>query len=597
MHATAKQVIVIGVDGMDPGFVERHWSDLPNLARLRQRGGFSRLATTTPPQSPVAWASFLTGLDPEQHGIFDFAERNPSTLQLFSSMSASEAPRFRLPLGPYQIPLSPARVRSLRNGRPFWEMLGDRGIPSMIVRLPVNYPPSDSGEELAGMGTPDLRGTEGTFTFFTDDPDETSRVVAGGVIVRTRLANERATLVIEGPPNSLRHDQKPSRVTISVDVDPAQPFARFACGEELIVLKQGEWSDWVPVDFPLLEHVTTVHGMVRIYAKQLHPRFEIYVSPVNVDPLAPSLPIASPARFSHAVAADIGRYSTLGIPEDTAALRQGAFDLKDFLSSTRLVLSEERRLLDDSLRRYQSGLLVFYFSSVDQNSHILWEQHEPELLAYYRAVDDSIGEVRRRAPSAQLIVMSDHGFTSFTRAVHLNAWLRDHGLLAMRDEKTIDWAHTRAYAMGLNALYLNLAGREKYGIVQPGAEARAVENSLRSELLAFRDPENDRSVVETLTAVNAPEYPGTAPDLIVGYGTGYRASWETALGEAPSVEIEDNVDAWIADHCINAADVPGILLTSEPMRLTDPRLTDLPVTILRLFGVAPGQGMKGRSIF
>ena len=594
--ASDKHVIVIGVDGMDPGFVERHWGDLPNLARLRERGWFARLATTTPPQSPVAWSTFITGLDPAQHGIFDFVERDPETMQPFSSLGDTEEPRFRLPLGPYRIPLTSARVRTRRNGKPFWEILSEQGIPVMIVRLPVNYPPSRSGDELAGMGTPDLRGSEGTFTYFSDDPGEIPRTVDGGVILKPILSNGHAELSLEGPPNSLRADSRPAHAVLSVDIDPEKPFATVATGTAQAVVEQGEWSGWLPLEFPLIDHLVSVRGMVRVFAKQLHPQFEMYVSPVNVDPAAPALPISTPASFSRDVAQDVGRYSTLGIPEDTAALRQGVFDMREYLNAARLTVSDERALLIESLRRFESGLLVFYFSSVDQNSHILWDQHELELLDFYRSVDQAIGDVKLRAPSAQLLIMSDHGFASFTRAVHLNAWLRDQGLLAERDGK-IDWTRTRAYALGLNGLYLNLAGREKYGIVRQGTERIAIGGLLRKKLLEFRDAVDNRAVVETVTTVHAPAFAKTAPDWIVGYAPGYRASWQTALGEVPGSEIEDNIDAWIADHCINAQDVPGVLLTAQPIRLPDPRLTDLPVTILRMFGVQPPPEMHGRSIF
>lgn len=589
-------MIVIGVDGMDPGFLERHWRDLPNLAKLRERGWFARLGTTTPPQSPVAWSSFITGLDPAEHGIFDFVERDPQTMQPFSSLGVTEESPFRLPLGPYRIPLRSARVRTRRHGQPFWDVLSDHGIPVMIVRLPVNYPPSRAGDELAGMGTPDLRGSEGTFTYFTDDPGETPRAVDGGLILKTALSNGHAELSVEGPSNSLRSDSRPVHAVLSIDVDPDKPFATISSGIAQGVIGQGEWSGWLPLDFPLIDHLARVHGMVRVFAKQLHPGFEIYVSPVNADPAAPALPISTPASFSRDIAQEIGRYSTLGIPEDTAALRQGVFDMREYLTAARLTVSDERALLIESLRRFESGLLVFYFSSVDQNSHILWGQHELELLDFYRSVDQAIGDVKLRAPSAQLLIMSDHGFAPFDRAVHLNAWLRDQGLLAERDGK-IDWTRTRAYALGLNGLYLNLAGREKFGIIHQGAESRALGDLLRNKLLDFRDPAGDRAVVETVTPVHAPAFANTAPDWIVGYTPGYRASWQTALGEVPSVEIEDNIDAWIADHCINAQDVPGVLLAAQPIRLPDPRLTDLPATILRMFGVAPPPEMHGRSIF
>ena len=503
-----RKVIVIGVDGMDPGFVERHWADLPNLARLRGRGSYSHLETTNPPQSPVAWSTFITGLDPGEHGIFDFVHRDPVTLAPYLSTDKTLEPRFTLRLGPYVLPLSRSRVVSLRKGRAFWEYLSDRGVPVTIVRIPANYPPSSAGHEIAGMGTPDLHGTQGTFTYYTDEPAETSHEVSGGLIRKVTINYSHVELSVEGPPDTLRRDHAYSTVQLIADVDPDRPYARLQVGSRMSILREGEWSEWLTADFPLLPHVVSVKGMFRVFAKQLHPRLELYVSPVNVDPDHPALPISTPASYSRKVEESVGKWSTLGIPEDTSALRQAVFDLPEFLAQSRLVLNDERRLLDDSLRRFTGGLLFFYFSAVDQNSHILWGKHEPALLSVYRAIDNSIGEVMRREPDAELMVMSDHGFAAFDRAVNLNTWLASRGF------------RTQAYGLGLNGLYL----RDK----KAGGE-------IKRELLDFRDPTNGRQVVESLADSNpSAENRPVAPDLIVGYAAGYRASWETALGEAPS---------------------------------------------------------------
>jgi predicted AlkP superfamily phosphohydrolase/phosphomutase len=590
--AHGRQVIVIGVDGMDPEFVERHWANLPNLAYLRNRGSFARLATTTPPQSPVAWSTFITGLDPAQHGIFDFVHRDPLTLEPFLSMGETRAPRFTIPLGPYELPLTRPQVVSLRKGRAFWELLAEHGIPATIIHMPVNYPPVKAGEALAGMGTPDLRGTQGTFAYYTDDPEVTEGSVPGGRIVRAEVSEGHAELRVEGPPNSLRRDHSYAAVTLSVDIDPEEPFARLGAGDAMAIVREGEWSEWMPVDFALIPHLASVRGMFRVFARQLHPRLELYVSPVNADPMSPDLPISVPPSFSREMA-QMGRYSTLGIAEDTSALRQGVFNLREFLSQSRLVLNDERKLLDESLNRFRDGFLFFYFSSVDQNSHVLWGHHEAELLGFYRAVDFEIGEVIRRKPEAELMIMSDHGFTFFNRAVGLNNWLLEHGFLAVKSgTEEIDWSRTRAYAMGLNALYVNLAGRERFGIVQPGQERDAVIQRLREGLLALRDPNNGAAVVEAVSDTNA-----ASPDLIVGYGRGYRASWQTGIGGFSSMVLEDNVDAWTADHCVNAADVPGVLFTTRTLRLSDPALKDLPVSVLALFGLKPETGMTGRSVY
>ncbi|HEY3825500.1 MAG TPA: alkaline phosphatase family protein, partial [Bryobacteraceae bacterium] len=584
-RAQGKQVIVIGVDGMDPGFVERHWADLPHLASMRARGSFTRLATTTPPQSPTAWSTFITGLDPAEHGIFDFVHRDPATMQPFLSMSETEDARFRLPLGPWELPLSRSHVVLLRKGKAFWQTLEEHGIPAMIVHMPVNYPPVESGEGLAGMGTPDLQGTQGTFRYYTDDPGDPPRAVSGGVISRAEVVDGRAVLRLEGPPNSLRRDRRNSAVELIVDVDPQLPVTRVTVGDSVAVVREGEWSDWLAVDFPLMPHLISVRGMVRVFVKQLHPHFEVYVSPVNVDPASPDLPISTPRAFSHEISRQTGRFYTLGIPEDTAAMRQGVFDLQEFLSQSRLALDDERKLLDYSLDHFRDGLLFFYFSSVDQNSHMLWGQHDAELLNIYRAVDASIGEVLRRKPTAEVMVMSDHGFASFDRSVDLNRWLYERQLLALKqNSREIDWNQTKVYAMGLNGLYLNLAGRERQGIVRHGPESQSLMERVRSELLSLRDPANGRAPIETVVAthVSGPNA-RIAPDLIVGYGPGYRGSWESGVGGMAAATFQDNTDAWIADHCINPADVPGVLFTTRKIQPSNPGIKDLPVSLLALF--------------
>ena len=455
---------------MDPGFVERHWTELPNLARLRDRGSFARLATTTPPQSPVAWSTFITGLDPAGHGIFDFVDRDPLTMQPFLSMAQTRPARLRIPLGPYELPLTRPQVVSLRRGKAFWQLLEERGIPATVIHIPANYPPVEAGEALAGMGTPDLRGTQGTFTFYTDDPGVTPGPVPGGQIVRTEVVEGHAELRVEGPPNSLRQDHAYASVKLNVDVDPEQPLARLAAGDAVAIVREGEWSGWMSADFALIPHLASVRGMFRVYARQLRPRFELYVSPVNADPMSPDLPISVPQSFSREIARRTGRYSTLGIPEDTSALRQGVFNLSEFLSQSRLVLEDEGKLLSDSLDRFREGLLFFYFSSVDQNSHILWGQHDTELLEFYRAVDASIGEVERRMPAAELMVMSDHGFASFNRAVNLNNWLYEQGLLALKTPPS-SW---RADARGHRLVpHQSLCAGAERSVCQPGRPRRS----------------------------------------------------------------------------------------------------------------------------
>ncbi len=273
-------------------------------------------------------------------------------------------------------------------------------------------------------------------------------------------------------------------------------------------------------------------------------------------------------------------------------VRQGVFTLPEFLAQSRIVHAEHDALLDDALAHFHAGLLFFYFSEVDQDSHMLWGKHDTELLNTYRAVDRSIGTVMARAGDASIIVMSDHGFAAFNTAVNLNTWLYREGFLALTGGRgeAIDWKRTRAYAMGLNAIYINLAGREKYGIVHDGTEREAVVSDLIRRLQAFKP------AIENVTRLR-PNSSRFSPDLIAGYAPGYRASWETALGEVPPDVMTGNNDAWIADHCIAAGAVPGVLISNRAPVIANPELKDLTVTILKEFGASPTPEMKGRAIY
>jgi predicted AlkP superfamily phosphohydrolase/phosphomutase len=603
------RLIVLGVDGMDPGFVERHWDALPNLAALRRQGGFTKLGTTIPPQSPVAWSTFITGLDPGGHGIFDFVHRNPADMQPFSSMAVTDEPAHTLAIGPYLLPLTSARVRFLRQGEAFWQMLEDRGVPATVIRIPNNFPPLKSKAfTLAGMGTPDLAGTFGTFSFYTEDPDEVPHDVAGGRIVKVQRQDGRVAIPIEGPANTLRKDRAATSVDMSVDIDPQQPAARFRLGGSDFILNEHEWSGWIRADFPLIPGIRSVRGMFRVYARQYHPVLQLYVSPVNIDPADPALPISSPAGYSGQLDRAIGPFYTQGIAEDTAVYRAGYFDLSEFLSQTSLVAAEETRLMQQAVADFHSGFLFVYFSTIDQNSHMLWGKHEAELLEAYRTVDRDIGWVTAHAGSATVAVMSDHGFTSFDRALNLNSWLRSEGFLQLDDSGLaaadegfahVDWSRTQAYAIGLNGLYLNLRGRERQGIV-PGDARDELLQRISRRLLALRDPVDRSPVVDAVydpRKVFHGHNLASAPDLIVGYAPRYRGSWQTALGATPAEVLEDNRDAWIGDHCIDPRAVPGLLVANRPLRLASPTLADLPVTILAAFGLPPGKGMEGHPVF
>lgn len=598
--SSERALVVIGVDGMDPGFLERHWDALPALRKLRDTGGFRSLQTTAPPQSPVAWSTFITGLDPDGHHIYDFVHREPATLALYSSMSRTDEPRLRLPVGPWIFPLSSARFISLRHGTPFWTLLADAGVPVVTLRMPTNFPPVKSGEAISGMGVPDLRGGFGTFSLYTNEPEEITRSVSGGEIIQVAVSeNARALLPLHGPANPLRKDHGITSTMLIADVDTNANAVRITAGDDVLILQAGEWSEWIPVEFPMVPYVASTKGMIRLYLKSVTPWFRLYVSPVNIDPRNPAIPISEPPTLAAAFAEETGPFYTQGIAQDTAAVRHGALSIDEYKVQSRMVFSDERTLLRHALRVFRGGFLFAYFSSVDQDSHMLWERNEAALLETYRRIDEAIGEAMETVPAATFVVMSDHGFASFARSFQLNAWLVQQGFLKVggapggENFTNVDWTQTRAYALGLNGLYLNLKGRESRGIVSRKERAATIQ-TIKRRLLEVRDPQTGIRVVQSVTE---PRESSIAPDLIVGYSPGYRAAWNTGLGATEGEVLEVNHDPWIGDHCIDPAAVPGVLLSNRPIRSSNPALRDLSVSILLFFDFSPPATMPGRDVF
>ncbi len=607
-NSHGKRVIVLGIDGMDPGFVSQHWADLPNLNRMRHEGSFERLQTTTPPQSPVAWSTFLTGMKPAATGIFDFVERDPDTYLPRSSLGESVTGGFSLPIGPYLLPLTHGHVHTFRKGTPFWKILDQHGIPTTILRMPTNYPPAKTkGYALSGMGTPDLRGTFGEFSFYTDDPNRKAGTVPGGAIIRVQLADGHTVLRVQGPANPLRNDHAPTYVHVDAFVDRTEPVARFDIGDQQLILKQGERSRWIEVHFPLIPVIQSATGMFRIYVKQLHPLFEVYISPVNIDPADPQLTITQPPSYSRRLAKAIGPFYTQGMPFATSAYRQHVFTEAEYVEQSRQVSHQLLKVLHYGVEHLHDGVLFFHFYAVDQNSHMLWGKYDKDLLKTYELVDQTVGWVEKHAPDATIIVMSDHGFTSFQRAVNLNTWLLRQGFLALKPGFTsggeffqhVDWSRTKAYAIGLNSLYVNQIDRERYGIVAPGDETKALLKNIRRRLESFRDPLNGKPVVYQAAL---PFGPGgspndSAPDMVVGYYPPYRVSWGTALGATPPKLIINNTDEWRGTHLIAPNFVPGTLITNRPVQMKHPHLYDVTVTLLSQFGIPKPPEMIGHSIF
>jgi predicted AlkP superfamily phosphohydrolase/phosphomutase len=707
-----KRFIVVGLDGQDPVLTDRFLKagKLPNFARLAKQGCYERLRTTFPSVSPVAWSSFSTGSHPARHNIYDFLDRDRRTyLPVLSSTRIGSVSR-RLKIGKYRIPLGKPELRLLRKSKPFWKVLGEHNIWSTVLRVPITFPPEKfKGALLSAMCVPDLLGTQGTFTYFTTRPGG-GDIKEGGIRVhlsgngaegkggagegeRGAPGNEptaggghgaagggysaaegehgaadgepgaagrrhdRYEAYLEGPDNDLVEGNPTMKIRLRADIDRAAGVARVSLDGETYTLAPGKLSGWVEVAFKAAPGVK-LRGICRLLVTEMDEHFGLYVTPISFDPDKPAMPVSHPSYYATYLAKKIGKYSTLGLAEDTWALNEGIIDDGAFLQMTYDIDKEREEMFFAALDKLHKGALVCVFDATDRIQHMFWRyleddhpaarvgaaggsrrvdaatgagggadagrdpapehagtgrdpvpQHKDAIEKLYIHNDALVGRVMEKLGDGDLLVVcSDHGFNSFRRGVNLNTWLHANGYLALEEGadgaaewlRGVDWSKTRAYAIGLTGMFLNVAGREQQGIVQPGAEAQALKDELVARISGLVDEEAGeigvRELFDTATLYEGP-YLENAPDLLVGYNAGYRCSWDMATGVVAGAVFEDNVKPWSGDHCIDPRLVPGVIFCNRPIDVDDPALIDIAPTALQQFGIRPPKYMDGKVLF
>ncbi len=640
------RVVILGVDGMDP-LITRSLMDrglLPNLKELAADGDFQTLGTSIPPESPVAWSDFVTGRNPGGHGVYDFLhphwQQDGSgrwSLGIVDSLSGQEEVGMAVSMFGYEIPLTGGDSYNKRLGPAFWDVLEDGGVPATVFKIPANYPPTPTGQRtMSGMGTPDVRAVGyGKYYLFTDDPLAISdKAGDGGDVVTVSIYDNTIRTALRGPDSI-----KPGEYTeapFRVDIDPTEPMIRILIDDDptrQVILREGEWSDFVTVDYELIPYAVSVSGIARFHLQEARPTFRLFVDPVNIDPRAPVTDISTPSDWAAEIAERIGPYVTKGMPENTKALEEGVLTDDEFVDHSTLVWNERKRILFDLLDHYPSGLLYHYFSSIDLNSHMLWRCHDDAHPGHaadttelarrriewlYQDLDDVVGRVREKLVDEDtLIVMSDHGFAPWYRKFNLNTWLLENGYLFLKPQEeldaakvtrdtqlfeAVDWTRTKAYNLGFTGIYLNVKGRDPMGVVEP-REAAALVDEIRHALMQESDPDPKRAgksifyTVYRASDVYSGEAVEHAPEIVTGFAREYRNSDESALGAVPVGVVADNEKAWSGCHLMAAEVVPGVVFANRKITKEDPKLYDLTVTILKEYGIEAVDGMVGRPLW
>ncbi len=621
------RVVILGFDGVEPGIIDTMLSAgrLPNLDALRKQGGYQRLRSTIPPQSPTAWASFATCKNPGQHGIYDFLRRDPKTY--FPGIAAGSI--VKPVLGPDGSLAKPARFDSFRRGDTFWAIADGQGTRCKVLSMPFSFPADDlaNGQMLCTLGVPDLRGTTSTFFSLSDSftSKQLSERLSGGMRIPLKFEEGVAKTMIPGPPDVTKQRGVYAEAPITVKADREAHTAAISIQDKEVTLEQGRWSDWFEWTFEVTPKFK-VRALSRLYILEVGQRVQIYMTCLQFHPKDPYMVFTSPPSYSAELADRYGLYKTIGWAYDTHALRQDAITEDMFLEDIRRTMAWRETLTLDEMSRDDWDMLISVWTATDRAAHMFWRFRDPQHPLYtaegaekygqalestYEKADEIVGKVMSKLQENDLlIVLSDHGFHSFRKGFNVNTWLIREGYLAVKgqsDPKTsyndqgfllgYDWAHTKAYGLGLGSVYLNLKDRESQGTVAP-EDAPALRAEIREKLLQVTDPETGAKIFKDVHTVDV--YHGAAvanaPDLELGYVAGYQSTKSAAKGAAPHDLFESNVDKWSGDHVATDVSIaPGMLFSNTALAV-EPAIMDLGVTALNYLGVPVPDDFEGKAL-
>ncbi|UCH93417.1 MAG: alkaline phosphatase family protein, partial [Candidatus Aminicenantes bacterium] len=605
----------------------------PHIRELINRGSINNMLSTAPAESPCAWASFATGLDPAGHGMFGFMGRDPESYTPFSTFTPITIPGQTIRIGDWQFPLWGGESLNYRQGKPFWNYLQEKEIETTIFKVPSNYPPSEMtrGRTLSGMGTPDIFGTHGVFTLYTSDNKESKRNFRdlGKVCYAPFDENDRFTAALEGPVNPLKKETEKTAVSFTVYWDRGHRTARIDIQGKEVLIQEGAMSEWVELDFEFIPLLARIKAVTHFYLLDAGKTFRLYIYPLSIDPADPAQAISSPDDYCRELAKQHGIFYTIGLPADFNAILLNVFTVENYIAQVDSIFKENNKMFDLELERFlgiKRGMLFFYFPSIDFGSHIYWSLRDPghpmhkpdetlklgdQVEVLYQRFDKIVGRVIRKLPAhIPLIILSDHGFAPVRRTVNLNALLYQQGLLKSRGDPDYsndnfltsdkaDLGASKAYAMGLSGIYINLQGRESSGCVAPGDKRRVMQD-IKKMLLSFKDPVTGRHPIGNVI-ITEDNYKGEfldrGPDLVVGCNRTYGLNYGCALGRIGKQVVMDNLLHWTGDHIIDPRQVPALLMSNFRISTRDlPMIWDVAPTILKLFGIPRPVAMRGKSL-
>lgn len=592
--------LILGFDSFDPALFEGYTGKgaLPNLIKLAESGGYSPLRVSAPPQTEVSWTSIATGADPGSHGIFDFVLRNPETYVPYVSI----LPTKKSALGTQFVPPYTART--------MFDEAVDQGYPATAMWWPAMFParPDSPVHVIPGLGTPDIRGQLGVGRFYSTEEDllKTGHKTPVEMLVKKGSTYQAS---LKGPFIKRKGEAVAAEIKFHLDVLDAHN-ARLALPGATFDLKPGQWSPILEMKFKT-GRLVNVHAITRAILASVDP-LRLYFLPLQIHPLRALWRYAAPQSFVRDAWRAAGAFLTLGWPQDTTGLEDGCINDEQFIALCEDIFAARERVLMHKLSTFKEGILATIFDDLDRVQH-MFRRDRPDVVAdWYQRLDQFVGRImayldRENGNKPDLMILSDHGFSDYQHKVHVNRWLMENEYLSLQDGKiepnltSVDWSQTKAYALGLNSLYINLKGRERKGIV-PVEQVEALGLELKSRLAKWKGPDK-RSVLSNIM-MRHEAFSGPllrfGPDLVLGYAPGYRASSETGLGKWEDETIQVNNDHWGADHCIDPDAVPGVIFASQGLSdFPNPSFRDIPPMVVGKYldhsGVNPPTISGGES--
>lgn len=573
------QTLVLGLDAFDATIFERliEQGQLTNLAKYAEIGGYARFAVTNPPQSEVSWTSIATGLNPGGHGLFDFVCRDPTTYVLSVSLL------------PTKRGFTGTKFVSPYTARTIFDHAVRQGFPATVLWWPATFPARIESpvHTLPGLGTPDIQGRLGIGTLFSTSAELAQEERKTPVMLLKRRGKDCYTGLLSGPVRKTRHGVHESVLELQLDLTDDRS-ARLMIDKHSIELIEGVWSPILEVSFKVGRFLS-VHALTRVILSQIRPEVKLYFLPLQIHPLHSPWQYATPRAFVKQTWKACGPFLTLGWPQDTTGLEEQCITDDQFLDLCCSIFNIREHLLMHQLERFREGILASVFDSLDRIQH-MYRRDRPDVVEeWYVKLDALVGRVRERLAElgksqTRVVIVSDHGFADFDHKVHLNRWLIERSYLVERRNgdsgslQDVDWSQSQAYAIGLNSIYLNLAGREGQGCVQ-AVQKELLIDKLRDELLDWRGPDGRPVVHQAWRQDDVFVGPLSAygPDIVVGFSPGYRASAQTGLGKWERTAVEPNHDHWGADHCIAPQAVPGVLFSNKDLgNFPNPSYHDIP---------------------